>query len=173
MSPGMALGRFLALGEILGGSFGCGLRLALAAEGSLEIEVGAEIVGGRRRSALGAGRKGRAAIGSPRFLAFRLLALGFAGRLRGLGFGRGGRGRLVEQQVFGRNLGFGPGLGPQIDAEQVFGQGLPGIFFAARAGAQRIGVHRALITIVKRTRGSVTSEKSLESRRERKALAGK
>jgi hypothetical protein len=71
-----ALCPFGALVELLRGRRRFGLPGA--AEGSLEIEVGAEIVfvGPRRgRSALRAGRTSRAAIGSPRSLGF--FSLGF------------------------------------------------------------------------------------------------
>jgi hypothetical protein len=184
-ATGFAPRGFPALAERLGRSFGFGLRLAPAAERCLEIEVGPEVIraGWRRgRRALGTRRTGRATLRSPRFapsrsfgffaprlFAFRVGRSGFAGRLRLRG---GGRGRLVEQQIFGRNLGVGRRFGAEIDAEQVFGQGFPGIFFAARAGAQRIGVHRALIMVIKRTR-SQSHGKKHQHGRDWKALAGK
>jgi hypothetical protein len=76
----------------------------------------------------------------------------------------GGRGSwLVEQQVLGRNLRVGRRVGTQVDSEQILGQSLPRVFFAARAGAQRIGVHKALITIVKRTRGQSLRRKAAKT----------
>jgi hypothetical protein len=112
--------------------------------------------------------------GSFRRFARGLRPHGFACRLR-FGRGRGGcRGWLVvKQQVFGRNRRVGGWLRAQIDAEQVFGQGFPGVFFAARAGAQRIGVHRGFVTFVKRTRGKSRRRRSIADHRDRKALAGK
>jgi hypothetical protein len=144
------------------------------AEGSLEIEVHTEIVVGwrRRRSPLRAGRTSRATFGPSRFVPPRSFGFfsvrsrprGFIRRLgRGLRLTSGRWSRLVEQQVLGRNLGVGRRRGSQVDAEQILGQGLPGVFFAARAGAQRIGVHKALITIIKRTRGQSLRRKAAKT----------
>jgi hypothetical protein len=143
-------------------------------EGSLEIEVRTEIVVGRRLrwSALRAGRTSRGTLGPFRFAPPR--SLGFfsvrsrpRGFTRWLGSGlrltRGRWSRLVEQQVLGRNLGISRRAGSQVDAEQILGQGFPRIFVAARAGAQWIGVHKALITIVKRTRGQSLRRKAAKT----------
>jgi hypothetical protein len=157
--------------EIMRLDFSRRLRFVRAAKRSFEIQVGPEVVvdGGRRaarrtrRTALRSPRFGPfrtsrfrpSRFRPPRFPAgafgfsalFARRALGLAGRFRrGLGgtlrFGRRRGRRLVEQEIFGGNLGIGRRLGPQVDAEEVLGQGFPGVFFAARAGAQRIGVHK-------------------------------
>jgi hypothetical protein len=153
----------------------CRIAFGLSgAEGSLEIEVRTEIVvcRRRRRSALRAGRTSRATLRPSRFAPPRSLGF-FSVRSRPRGFTRrlgGGLcltsrrwSRLVEQQVLGGNLGVGRRGGSQVNAEQVFGQGLPGVFIAARAGAQRIGVHKALITIIKRTRGQSLRRKAAKT----------
>ncbi|HXY34218.1 MAG TPA: hypothetical protein VEI07_08325 [Planctomycetaceae bacterium] len=157
MAMRLALGRLLALCGIFGLCEILGRRVqfrcARATKGSFEIQIGAEIVvsRGRGRSALRTRRSSWPAIATPRPLAFGPLGLfSLASRLRRFGGHRlgglwlsGGWCRFVEHQVFGRDLGVGRRLGAEINSEQVFGQRFPGIFFAARAGAQRIGVHKA------------------------------
>jgi hypothetical protein len=167
-----ALGRFRVSDRLLAGRFG--FRLSRATERGLEVEVGAEIVLGRERRrlcALPTGRASRATLGPSRFVPLRsrgFLSLGsgprgFSGRWRGSLRLGGRRSRLVEQQVLGRDLGVGRRAGTQVYAEEVFGQGFPRIFLAARAGAQWIGVHKALITIVKRTRGQSLRRKAAKT----------
>jgi hypothetical protein len=167
-----ALGRFRASGRLLVGRFG--FRLSHAAERGLEVEVGPEIVlgGGRRRPrALRTGRASRTTLGPSRFVPLRSRGFfllgsgprGLCGRWSGSLRLGGRRSRLVEQQILGRNLGVGRRAGSQVDSEQIFGQGLPRIFLAARAGAQWIGVHKALITIVKRTRGQSLRRKAAKT----------
>jgi hypothetical protein len=153
----------LVLVEFVGRGFTDRFGLAWSAERGFQIEVSSKVIVRRRRrplflwrtrpTTLSARRLGSTALRTSR-LSTRLAARAFGGRAgrfgwrgSGLGLRRRSRRRFVQQQVFGRNLGVGCRLGPQIDAEQIFGQGFPGVVFAARAGAQRIGVHRALITI--------------------------
>jgi hypothetical protein len=178
----LALGRFRALGGLLVGRFW--FRLSGPAERGLEIEVGAEIVlggGTRRPSALGTGRTSRATLGPSRFVSPRSLGFfsvgsgprGFNRRLTGA-LSPGGRGSwLVEQQVLGRDLGVRSRVGTKVDAEQILGQSLPRVFLAARAGAQRIGVHKSVDHDRQANARPVTSKKSSENRRAGKALAEK
>jgi hypothetical protein len=173
-----ALRPFVALGDRL--RLVVGFRFALTAERCFEVEVRSKFVFIRRRRGGRSRRAGRTTFRPSRFLtrgSFAFLSLGgrprwFRRRRSGLRLGRRRCGRFVQQQIFRRNLCVSRRFGTKIDAEQIFGQRLPRVFFATRAGAQRIGVHKALITIIKRTRGC-SVEKRVENGRDRKALAEK
>jgi hypothetical protein len=153
MTMRFALRRLRSFGKVVvRRCFGFSFWFASAAEGGLEIEISPKIVVSRRRCALGTrGTSGTTSwtAGSlslrTRLSPVGLRTLRAAGRLR---FGSSGRGRwagFVQQQVFRGDLCVRRWLGAKINAEQIFGESFPGVFFAARAGAQRIGVHKAFI----------------------------
>jgi hypothetical protein len=82
-----------------------------------------------------------------------------SGALRLSGGSRG----LVQHQILGRNLSIGSRLRAEVDAEQILRQSFPGIFFTAGSGAQGIGVHGALIAIIKRIRGRSLRRKAAKT----------